>query len=111
MFPSATRSLTPVTVNVWGVFQLPLLNVTLAGATVPSVVSLEARPIVTSAVGCVLRRSEERRVGHASGVSRPLDGLTVIPTVSLSLLVTATSAAFRPLYSGSLLADAAVRIM
>jgi hypothetical protein len=51
MFPSARASLTPVTVTVWGTFQLAAVKVKLAGPTVPSVVSLDERPIVTFAVG------------------------------------------------------------
>ena len=40
-----------MTVTVWGVFQLAAVKVRLAGETVPSVVSLDDKPIVTSAVG------------------------------------------------------------
>ena len=45
-------SSTPVTVTVCATFQFAVVNVRLAGETVPSVVSLELSPIVTSAVGC-----------------------------------------------------------
>ena len=47
MSPSSTASSTPVTVTVCATFQLSVVNVTLAGATVPSVKSLLDNPIVT----------------------------------------------------------------
>ncbi len=49
--PSTPKSSTPVTVTVCAVFQFPDVNVTDAGATVPSVKSLDESPIVTFAVG------------------------------------------------------------
>jgi hypothetical protein len=86
-----------VTVTVCGVFQLADVKVKLAGATVPSVASLELSPIVTSAVGCVLSTTVKLAVPPASLVTRPEVGLTVIPAVSLSWFVTETFAASRPL--------------
>ena len=89
--------MTPVTVTVCGTFQFALVKVRLAGLTVPSVVSLELRPIVTSAVGCVFSTTVKVAVPPASVVVRPDVGVTVMPAVSLSVLVTATSAALTPL--------------
>ena len=90
-------SSTPVTVTVCGVLQLPVVKVRVAGATVPSVVSLELRPMVTSAVGCEARTTVKVAVPPASVVVRPLVGVTVMPAASLSVVVTLTSAAFSPL--------------
>ena len=86
-----------MTVTAWDVLQFAAVKVTLAGETVPSLVSLELRPIVTSAVGWVFRTTVNVAVPPASVVVRPLVGLTVIPAVSLSMLLTGTSAGFRPL--------------
>src|SRR5204862_2667537 len=88
---SSTELSTPVTVTVCATFQLAVVNVKLAGATVPSAGLLELNAMVTSAVGCEVRttvkvavppasRSEERRVGKAGS-----------PPVSLLRLVNATS--------------------
>ena len=63
----------------------------------PSVVSLELSPIVTSAVGCELSTTVNVAVPPASVVVRPEVGVTVMPTVSLSVLVTATSVGSIPL--------------
>jgi hypothetical protein len=71
------------------------VNVTLVGATVPSLASLELRPIVTSAVGWVFSAIANVAVPPDSVVTKPVVGLTVMPAVSLSVLVTETSAAFR----------------
>ncbi|MCU9931100.1 hypothetical protein OFL77_27600, partial [Escherichia coli] len=49
--PSVITSSTPVTVTVWGVFQLAEVKVSKFGETVPSVESLLIMGIVTSAVG------------------------------------------------------------
>jgi hypothetical protein len=87
--------LTPVTVTVCGTFQLPAVNVTLVGDTMPSPASLELRPIVTFAVGWVFSTMVNVAVPPDSVVTKPLVGLTVMPAVSLSVLVTDTSAAFR----------------
>ena len=69
------------------------MNVTLAGVTVPSVVSVEISPIVTSAVGWVVSTTVNVAVPPASVVVRPEVGVTVMPAASLSVLVTDTSAA------------------
>ena len=68
------------------------MNVSDAGATVPSVRSELESPIVTSAVGWVLSTTVNAAVPPASVVTSPATGFTVMPAVSLSLLVTATSA-------------------
>ena len=55
--PSCTASSTPVTVTVCGAFQLAVVNVTLAGLTVPSAVLLLRSGMTTVLVpdGCELR--------------------------------------------------------
>ena len=88
---------TPVTVIVCGVFQLALVKVTLAALTVPSVGSFEIKPIVTSAVGCEFSTTVKVAVPPASVVVKPDVGVTVMPAVSLSVLVTDTSLALSPL--------------
>ena len=91
-------SSTPVTVMVRAVFQFSLVNVTLAGETVPSPVLLDVREIETSAVG-----SESRTMVNvsspapASVVVSPLVGETVIPAVSLSSFDTEGSGITTPL--------------
>ena len=97
MSPSSRSSLTPVTVTVCGIFQLAVVKVTLDTLIVPSVVSLELSPMVTSAVGCELSTTANVAVPPASVVVRPAVGLTMMPTVLLSMLVTETSAASIPL--------------
>lgn len=47
-------SSTPVTVTVCGTFQLPGVKVSRVGETVPAAGLLDARPKLTSAVGCVV---------------------------------------------------------
>ena len=73
------------------------MKVTLAGLTVPSVVSFELTPIVTSAVGCEFSTTVNVAVPPASVVVRPDVGVTVMPAVSLSVLVTDTSVALSAL--------------
>src|SRR5689334_17347928 len=100
-------------VTVWGVFQFAVVKVRLAGETVPSAVLLEERPIVTLAVGWVLSRTVKVAVWPAPAASvvvSPEVGVTVIPAVSSSMLLTDTSAAFSPLYFASALVAAAVTI-
>src|ERR1700743_3511480 len=48
-----TRLSTPETVTTWGTFQLEGVNVTVAGETVPAVVSLEVTWITTLESGIV----------------------------------------------------------
>src|SRR5258708_9264690 len=95
MLPSTIGSSTPVTVTVCAVFQFAVVNVTLAGATVPSVRSFDDNPIVTFAVGWLVRTTVNVAVPPASVVVSPDVGVTVIPATSLSVLATDTSAAFR----------------
>jgi hypothetical protein len=61
------------------------------------VASPELNPMVTSAVGCVVRTTAKIAVPPASVVVRPEVGVTVMPEVSLSVLVTDTSATSIPL--------------
>jgi hypothetical protein len=74
MSPSSTRSSTPVTVTVCGTFQSAAVNVRLAAETVPSVVSLEATGMTTSAVGSLVRTTVKLAVPPASVVPRPATG-------------------------------------
>ena len=83
--------------TVCATFQLLDVNVREELETVPSVVSLLLRPMVTSAVGCVFSTTVNVAVPPASVVTNPEVGVTMIPAVSLSVLLTLTSAAFRPL--------------
>ena len=89
-------SSTPVTVAVCAVFQLRAVKVMEAGKTVPSEVSSEERPMVTSAAGWLSSTTSKVSVPPASVVTRPEVGLTVMPAVSSSVLVTETSAGSRP---------------
>src|SRR5258706_287348 len=95
MLPSTIGSSTPVTVTVCATFQFAVVNVSVAGATVPSVRSLDDNPIVTLAVG----RSEERSVEEEGRSRWAADhsavGVTEIPATSLSVFVTDTSLALR----------------
>ena len=90
-------SSTPVTVTVCAMFQFTLVNVRLAGATTPSAGALELSAMVTSAVGWLVSTTVNVAVPPASVVVRPAIGVTVMPEPSLSVLVTATSAALMPL--------------
>ena len=86
-----------MTVTVCAVLQLAAVKVRLAGETVPSVVSLLDRAIVTSAVGWLPSTTVKVAVPPASVVTRPLVGSTVMPAASSSLLVTDTSSGLIPL--------------
>ena len=86
--PSAIESSTPVTVTVWGVFQLALVKVKLDLSTVPSVVLLLVNGMVTSAVGCVFNLTVNAAVPPASVVVKGVVGVMVTPAVSLSVIVT-----------------------
>ena len=77
--PSVRLSSTPVTVTVWATFQLAIVKVTELGATVPSVVSLLVRPMLTLAAGWVVSRIVNVEEPPASVVTRPLVGVTMIP--------------------------------
>ena len=79
MFPSSKWSSTPVTVTVWAVFQVPLVNVSDQGDTVPSAVLLDDRPKLTSAVGCAVSTTVNVAVPPASVVVRP-----DVPVLSIS---------------------------
>ena len=72
------------------------VKVTLVGLTVPSLVSELESAMVTSAVGWEFRTMVKVSKPPASVVTRPSVGLTVMPALSLSVLVTLTSAASMP---------------
>ena len=90
--PSTTVSSAPVTVIVCGVCQLSAVNETFAGAGVPSSGFELESAIVTLAVGFASSTMVNVAVPPASVVVSPLVGVTVTPTLSLSVLVAATSA-------------------
>ena len=96
--PSITASSTPVTVTTCALFQLPGPKVSIAGETTPSAVSLLLRPIVTVAAGCDPRATVNVTLPPTSltTAARPGGGVTMTLALSLSLVVTATSAGSRP---------------
>jgi len=73
-------------VTVWKVFQLVELKVRLAGKTVPSAVLLLLKPMVTSAVGWLVKLMSKVALPPNSLVS-PLIGRILNPAVSLSVMV------------------------
>src|ERR1035441_5965014 len=89
IFPSITRSSTPVTVTVCGVFQLLVVNVRLAGETVPSVKSLDDRLSVTLAIGWLESATVKVAVVPDSLTTRFV-ALRLNPAVSVSRLLPAT---------------------
>src|SRR5689334_22821718 len=97
MFPSSTKSSTPVTVKLCTTFQLAALNVSVEVDSVPSPSSLENRLIVTSAVGWLVSTTLYTADPPASVVVVPPTGVIVTPDVSSSVLVTATSLTTSPL--------------
>ena len=72
------------------------MNVRLAGDIVPSEVLLELKPIITSAVGWLVRTIVNVAVPPASVVVKPDVGFTVIPAVSSSSFITVISSALIP---------------
>ena len=95
ILPSATASSTPVTVTVWATFQLALVKVSPAGATVPSVASLELSAMSTSAMGCEVSATVKVAVPPPSPVW-PEIRLTWIPALSLSTTLTVSEGAAAP---------------
>src|SRR5262249_37206519 len=94
--PSAIASSTPVTTTVCGELQFALVNTSCEIAIVPSVRSLDATGIVTSAVGCDSKTTVNCAVPPASVVIRPLVGETRMPPDSSSRFVHDTSAGSSP---------------
>ncbi len=70
--------------TVWGVFQLADVKVKLGLPTVPSAVLSEVIPMLTSAVGWLLRTTVKVAVPPASVVVNPAVGLIEIPALSSS---------------------------
>ncbi len=85
-----------MTVTVCGTFQSAVVNVRLAGATVPSAGLPLETAITTSATGWLVSLTVNVAVPPASLVTRPVVGATVIPAASSSVFVTPTSAGSRP---------------
>src|SRR6266478_5196516 len=71
-----------LTVTVCATFQFAVVNVRLAGATVPSVRSELVNPTVTLAVGWLVSTAVNVAVPPASVVVSPDVGFTVIPATS-----------------------------
>ena len=72
--------MTPVTVTVWAVAQLALVNVKLAGATVASPVSDDSTDRTTSDGGWVSNTTPNVSVDSLSLTEvEPSDSVTVIP--------------------------------
>jgi len=96
--PSATLSSTPRTVTVCGAAQLAVVKTSEGCMIVPSPGSLLESGMVTVAVplGCDVRRTVKVVVVPSSRVL-PAAALTVIPALSLSVLVTETSMGLREL--------------
>ncbi len=92
--PVARSSLTPVTVTVCAVFQLPEVNVSDAGLTVALPVASRLTAMVTFAVGWLFSTTVNVAVPAGLGHRQPRPSTTVIPAVSSSVTVTATSAGF-----------------
>ena len=89
--PSAAKSSTPVTVTIFGMFQLVGVNESAAGETAHSVVSLDETAINTLPVGWLLSTTVNVALPPASVVTSPDVGVTVIPAVSSSVFVAQTS--------------------
>src|SRR5205085_1499873 len=100
MSPSSALSSTLVIVTDCGVFQFAAVKVSDDVEIVPSATFELLTPMITSALGWVLRRTENVACPAASVVISPDVGVTVIPGVSLSALVTVRSAGFSALYFG-----------
>ncbi len=83
--------------TVCATFQLAVVKVKLDLSIVPSAVLLLVNGMVTLAVGWLFRTTVNVAVPPASVVVKPVVGVTVMPLVSLSVLVTATSVASTPL--------------
>src|SRR5258706_246688 len=94
--PGAIATIKQKTVTCCATFQFAAVKVSEDVETVPSVVSFDAIEIVTLAVGWLVSTTLKLAVPPAS-VVLPLIAETVIPAVSLSTVVTATSAGFMPL--------------
>ena len=112
MSPSSTSSFTPVTATGCATLQLPLVKTSGVAETVPSVTSLDATEIDTSAVGS--ESSTMVKVSSpvpASVVIRPAVCDTVTPAVSLSTLVTLTSSGSTLSYVPSVDVEAAVTMV
>src|SRR4051812_39320531 len=97
MFPSSTKSSTPMIVTVCGVFQFAVVKVKLDVETVPSATLLEEIPTTTFEVGFDVSAIVNDELPPASVVVRPEVGVTVKPAVSSSVLLTETSLPSRPL--------------
>src|SRR5262245_35945110 len=80
--PSTTKSSTPCTRTVWGMFQFAALNSRLEGTGRASVLSELASGIVTGANGAALSTTVNEALSPASLVTRAAVGATVMPAAS-----------------------------
>jgi hypothetical protein len=87
--PSRIESFTPVTVTLWGIFQLALVNVNAAGLTVASPMSPLKMVNTTFEAGWAVRTTEKVSVVALSLTDvLPPVGVTVKSATSLSVVVT-----------------------
>jgi len=92
--PSVAESSTPVTVTVWAVSQLELVNVSAAGATVASPVSPDDTFMTTSLVGWALSTTVNVSVVTDSETTvEPPEAATVTPAVARIVIWLAGTAA------------------
>ena len=101
-------SSTPVTVTVWAVFQLLGVKLREFVDNFPSVLSIPSILMVTGLLGWAVRATV-KVVCPSASVVLPVSGVTVIPAVSLSVLVMLT-VLFNPLKLLSLLVDVRLRV-
>src|SRR6476469_2950323 len=111
MSSSAIGSSLPVTTTGCGTFQFVAVNVSDVTDTVPSVVSDDVTPIVTSEVVSDWSTTVNASKSRSSEVTRPDVGVTRIPAVSSSALMPGTSFGLNPLYIVSALVAAASTIV
>ena len=109
--PSPSASLTPVTVTVWVVDQLALVNVSCAVLTVASVVSPLTTEMTTSVVGWAPRATVNVSVVAASVTPvDPFDSTTLRPQKSSSTTVTLTTTSGTESKASSLVASRTARV-
>ncbi|MBI2567209.1 MAG: hypothetical protein HYV63_09290 [Candidatus Schekmanbacteria bacterium] len=77
MAPAEAGATNRAAAGTASLFNVKVESITLAGDTVPSVESLEERPIVTRAVGCAVRMRVKVATPPCSVVVRPVVGVTV----------------------------------
>ena len=111
LLPSPSESLTPVTVTVWVVNQLALVNVSCAVLTVASVASPLTTEMTTSVVGWAPRATVNVSVVAASVTPvDPFDSTTLGPQKSSSTTVTVTTVSGTESKASSLVASRTAKV-